>query len=187
MSAAVNVFVTLAIGNGVWGVTFAWVAATASPATPVHVRPSARITVASMPGMTIAFRAASRAFWSAAAVAGSTGGAGGGATATAFDGAIDGIPSPAEPAGDAGTAAVAGVGVAPSPAAPAAAGPAPVAGLGELRAVPVAPRVAVERALAQGRQLLDQLAPARGGESAGHPGMVERARVVVEPHLSLIH
>src|SRR5664279_1680954 len=125
MSAAVNVFVTLAIGNGVWGVTFAWVAATASPATPVHVRPSARITVASMPGMTIAFRAASRAFWSAAAVAGSTGEAGGGATATAFDGAIDGTASPAGSAGDAGTAAVAGVGVAPSPAAPADAGPAP--------------------------------------------------------------
>ena len=81
MRAAVNVFVTLAIANGVSGVTFAWVAATASPATPVHVRPSARITVASMPGMTIDFRAASSARWSTAAVAGSTVGAGDGATA----------------------------------------------------------------------------------------------------------
>src|SRR5450759_412646 len=103
MSAAVNVFVRLAIANGVCGVTFACVAATASPATPVQVRPSARITVAATPGMTIDFRAASSARWSVAAVAGSTGSpADGGAVAVGLPvGAGDGgavAPTPADDA-----------------------------------------------------------------------------------------
>src|SRR5450759_156720 len=101
MSAAVNVFVRLAIANGVCGVTFACVAATASPATPVQVRPSARITVAATPGMTIDFRAASSARWSVAAVAGSTGSPTDDGAVAIGDPVGDGSAEAPEPADDA--------------------------------------------------------------------------------------
>ena len=45
-----NVFVTLAIANGVSGRTLRPVFTSASPRTPVHVEPSAKVTVACTPG-----------------------------------------------------------------------------------------------------------------------------------------
>src|SRR6202142_4348752 len=125
ISAAVNVFVTLAIAKGVCGVTRVFVATTASPATPVQVRPSARITVAATPGMTIDFRAASSARWRTLAVAASTGGAGGGATIATGDvsGAGDGPPDVLE-AADGSTAPPAACDVpAPLPAGAVTVGP----------------------------------------------------------------
>ena len=48
------------------------------------------------------------------------------------------------------------------------------------RVGPVAPRVAVERAVAVGRELVDQLGSPRRGEAAGDPDVVQHAVVVVE-------
>src|SRR5262249_47619791 len=55
-----------------------------------------------------------------------------------------------------------------------------LAGGGVLRLFPVAPRMRIERVLAQRRQLGHQLLANRVGERGGHPHVVERARVVVE-------